>query len=109
MQDFVGQHIDRYRIIARQGMGGMAVVYQAYDTRLERDVAVKVIRTEAIPPEQYARLMARFEREAKAQAAFSHPNIVPVYDYGEVKGAPYLVMEFIAGGTLKDKLGGPVP
>lgn len=109
MQNYIGKQIDRYRILAQQGMGGMAVVYRAYDARLERDVAIKVIRTESIPPEQVERLMKRFEFEAKAQAQFSHPHIVPVYDYGDVGGSPYLVMEYIAGGTLKDKLGKPVP
>jgi serine/threonine protein kinase len=109
MQNYVGQQIDRYRITERLGQGGMAVVYKAYDTRLERDVALKLIRVEEIPPSQHERLMKRFEREAKAMAKFSHPNIVPVYDYGEVDGSPYLVMEYIPGGTLKDKTGQPVP
>jgi serine/threonine-protein kinase len=109
LQNYVGQHIDRYRIIAQQGMGGMAVVYKAYDTRLERDVALKLIRTEAIPAEQHERLLKRFEREAKAQARFSHPNIVSVHDYGEVNGAPYLVMAYIPGGTLKARTGQPIP
>jgi serine/threonine protein kinase len=109
MQNYVGQQIDRYRIIERLGMGGMAVVYKAFDTRLERDVALKLIRVDEIPASQHERLMKRFEREAKAMAKFSHPNIVPVYDYGEVDGSPYLVMEYIPGGTLKDKTGKPVP
>ena len=109
MQNYVGQQIDRYRIIERLGMGGMAVVYKAFDTRLERDVALKLIRVDEIPASQHERLMKRFEREAKAMAKFSHPNIVPVYDYGEVDGSPYLVMEFIPGGTLKDKTGQPIP
>ena len=108
MQDYVGKNIDRYRVISRQGMGGMAVVYHALDTRLDRDVAIKLIRTESIPQDQYEHLMKRFEREAKSQARFSHPNIVPVYDYGEVDGAPYLVMEYIPGGTLKDIVGKPI-
>lgn len=108
MQNFVGQQIDRYRIIERLGMGGMAVVYKAYDTRLEREVAIKIIRTDEIPESQHERLMQRFEREAKAQARFSHPNIVPVHDYGEVNESPYLVMEYIRGGTLKERIHGPV-
>jgi serine/threonine protein kinase len=109
MQNYVGQQIDRYRIIERLGMGGMAVVYKAFDTRLERDVALKLIRVDEIPASQHERLMKRFEREAKAMAKFSHPNIVPVHDFGEVDGSPYLVMEYIPGGTLKDKTGKPVP
>ena len=108
LQNYVGQQIDRYRITERLGMGGMAVVYKAYDTRLEREVALKLIRTEAIPPEQYERLMKRFEREAKSQARFDHKHIVHIYDYGEVDGSPYLVMAFISGGTLKERLHGPV-
>ena len=108
MQNYVGRQIDRYRVTERLGMGGMAVVYKAYDTRLERDVALKLIRTESIPQDQHERLFKRFEREAKAQARFKHPHIVAVHDYGEVDNSPYLVMAFISGGTLKDRLHGPV-
>ncbi|MBG0785459.1 MAG: SUMF1/EgtB/PvdO family nonheme iron enzyme [Anaerolineaceae bacterium] len=108
MQNYVGQQIDRYRITERLGMGGMAVVYKAYDTRLERDVALKLIRTESIPQDQHERLFKRFEREAKAQARFKHPHIVAVHDYGEVDNSPYLVMDFISGGTLKERLHSPV-
>lgn len=104
MINYVGQQIDRYQITERLGMGGMAVVYKAYDTRLERDVAIKLIRTEEIPPSQLERLMQRFEREAKAQARFSHPHIVPAYDYGEYKGTPYLVLGYMPGGTLKERI-----
>jgi serine/threonine protein kinase len=108
MQNYIGQQIDSYRITERLGMGGMAVVYKAYDTRLERDVALKLIRTGSIPPDQYDRLMKRFEREAKSQARFDHKHIVHVYDYGEAQGAPYLVMSYVPGGTLKAKTGQPV-
>jgi serine/threonine protein kinase len=108
MQNYVGKQIERYRITERLGMGGMAVVYKAYDTRLERDVALKLIRTGAIPPEQTERLLKRFEREAKSQARFDHKHIVTVFDYGDVDGSPYLVMAFIPGGTLKDRLHDPV-
>ena len=108
MQNYVGKQIDRYRIIERLGMGGMAVVYKAYDTRLEREVALKLIRTGEIPESQHERLFKRFEREAKAQAKFSHRNIIPVYDYGEVDGSPYLVMALVPGGTLKERINGPI-
>jgi serine/threonine-protein kinase len=108
MRDFIGQQIDRYRITERLGMGGMAVVYKAYDTRLERDVAIKLIRTKEIPESQHERLMKRFEREAKSQARFTHRNIVPIYDYGEADGSPYLVMAYISGGTLKNRITGPI-
>jgi eukaryotic-like serine/threonine-protein kinase len=108
MQNYIGQQIDRYRITDRLGMGGMAVVYKAYDTRLERDVALKLIRTTEIPESQHDRLMKRFEREAKAQARFDHNHIVTVFDYGAVESSPYLVMSYVPGGTLKEKTGQPV-
>jgi serine/threonine protein kinase len=106
MKDYSGITIDRYRIMEKLGHGGMAVVYKAFDTRLEREAAIKLIRTDEIPPSQLDRLLKRFEREAKSQARFSHPNIVPVFDYGEYEGVPYLVLEYLSGGTLKDRLKG---
>lgn len=107
--DYSGQRIAQYQVIEKLGQGGMATVYRAYDTRLERDVAIKVVRKESIPPEQLERILKRFEREAKSLAKFLHPNIVPVHDYGEFEGAPYLVMAYLPGGTLKDRIGSPVP
>ena len=101
MQDFAGQSIGRYHIIEPLGEGGMAVVYKAYDTHLECEVAVKVIRTENLPQSGVERALKRFEREAKAVARLNHPNIVKVTDYGEEDGKPYLVMPFLPGGTLK--------
>ncbi|MCB2160544.1 serine/threonine protein kinase [bacterium] len=104
----VGKSIGRYRIIEQLGQGGMAVVYRAYDTRLEREVALKAIRIGEIPESQRERLLKRFEREAKAQARFSHGHIVQVHDYGEYEGAPYLVMTYLPGGTLKQRVNGAV-
>ena len=86
----------------------MSTVYQAYDTRLERDVAIKIIRREVFSPLVLERVLKRFEREAKALAKLSHPNIVHVHDYGEYESAPYLVMEYLPGGTLKQNLGKPM-
>jgi serine/threonine protein kinase len=81
--------------------GGMAVVYKAYDTHLECEVAVKVIRSDIFPPNVAAKALKRFEREAKSVAKLDHPNIVKVIDYGEFAGSPYLVMPFLKGGTLR--------
>jgi serine/threonine protein kinase len=106
MTNLIGKTIDRYHILEQLGEGGMATVYKAYDTRLERDVAVKIIRKKAFPEEQLDRILKRFEREAKALARLSHPNILKVHDYGEYEGSPYLVLEYLHGGTLKEKLKG---
>jgi serine/threonine protein kinase len=108
MENLIGQHIDRYKILDLLGQGGMATVYKAYDTRLEREVAVKVIRHEAFPPEVLNDALKRFEREAKSLARLSHPNIVKVLDYGEFEGSPFLVMEYLPGGTLKQRIGEPM-
>ncbi len=109
MSGLIGKEFGRYQILERLGEGGMATVYKAYDTRLEREVAVKVIRREAFPPEEMELLLKRFERESKSLAKLSHPNIVGVIDYGEHEGLPYLVMVYLPGGTLKSRLGKPTP
>ncbi|MGD0613772.1 MAG: SUMF1/EgtB/PvdO family nonheme iron enzyme [Anaerolineales bacterium] len=108
MSDLIGQSLGRYHILEKLGEGGMAVVYKAYDTRLERDVAVKVIRVDLFSPAALANVLQRFEREAKALANLSHPNIISVIDYGEQGGMPYLVMAYQPGGTLKELIGRPM-
>jgi eukaryotic-like serine/threonine-protein kinase len=109
MQNLIGQSIGRYHVIEQLGRGGMANVYKAYDTHLERYVAIKFIRREAIAAEISEKLLARFEREAKALARLIHPNIVGIIDYGEYQGSPHLVMPFLSGGTLKQYTGNPMP
>src|SRR5512137_1276741 len=109
MSDLIGQSIGHYRIVEQLGAGGMATVYRAQDTRLEREVAIKFIRREEIGPAYLDQMLKRFEREAKSLARLSHPNIVKVYDYGEFEGVPYLVMEYLPGGTLKQRMGHPIP
>jgi serine/threonine protein kinase len=109
MADLTGQSLGRYHILEQLGEGGMATVYKAYDTRLERDVAVKVIRRGAFPAEQLEQILKRFERESKALARLSHTNIVKVMDYGEYEGSPYMVMEYLPGGTLKQKMRKLIP
>ena len=108
MTDLSGQYLGRYYLSERLGEGGMAVVYKGYDTRLERDVAIKIIRSGAFPTDSIDELLKRFEREAKSLAKLSHPNIVKVHDYGEHEGSPYLVMEYLPGGTLKKLLVKPI-
>ncbi|MDO9300338.1 MAG: protein kinase, partial [Anaerolineales bacterium] len=91
MAGLIGQNFGRYQILELLGEGGMATVYKAYDTRLEREVAIKVIRRDAFPPDDMEMMLKRFEREAKSLGRLSHPNIVGVIDYGEHEGSPYLV------------------
>lgn len=94
-----GQKInDRYLILKSIGEGGMANVYLAHDSILDRDVAIKVLRGDLENNEKFIR---RFQREAKSVSDLSHPNIVEVYDVGEEDGQHYIVMEFIDGKTLK--------
>lgn len=109
MTDLSGQYLGRYHLLEQLGEGGMAIVYKAYDTRLERDVAVKIIRSGAFPVDELGGVLKRFEREAKSLAKLSHPNIVKVYDYGEHERSPYLVMEYLPGGTLKKFIGQRIP
>ncbi len=96
-----GSNLGPYQILARIGAGGMGVVYRARDTRLERDVAVKIF-----PPGVQIDDMARrrFRKEALALAKLNHPNIAAVYDVGEQDGTDYLVMEYVAGRPLSERL-----
>jgi serine/threonine protein kinase len=106
MDNLIGRDLGRYHILEQLGEGGMATVYKAFDTRLERYVAIKVILTQ----KQHAdRFLKRFEREARALAQLTHSNIVGIIDYGEYEGSPYLVMEYLPSGTLKHRLGKPIP
>jgi serine/threonine-protein kinase len=104
MTDLIGKSLGRYQILEPLGEGGMASVYKAYDTRLERDVAIKVIRVDRFASASLERILRRFEREAKALARLTHPNIVHINDYGEQDGTPYLVMDYLPGGTLRQHL-----
>lgn len=103
--DLLGRSINHYNVTQQLGEGGMAIVYKAFDTHLDRDVAIKVIRTEQFAPAILEKILKRFEREAKLVGKLSHPNIVNVIDYGEFEGSPYLVMPYLDGGTLKSYLG----
>ncbi len=107
MDSLIGKNLGRYRILSQLGKGGMAVVYEALDTTLDRRVAIKFIQP---GKEQLDIFLARFKREARMLAKLSHPNIVKIFDSGEYEDSPYLVMEYIQGGTLKDLMKGkPIP
>lgn len=97
-----GQKInDRYEIIRSIGEGGMANVYLGYDTILDRNVAIKVLRGDLSSDEKFVR---RFQREALSASSLAHPNIVEMYDVGEDDGIYYIVMEYVEGKTLKQLL-----
>ena len=96
-----GSRVGRYEIVEKLGAGGLGEVYRARDTRLDRDVAVKALHAQfAASPDG----RARFDREAKAIASLSHPNICSVYDVGVEDGVDYLVMELLTGETLQQRL-----
>jgi hypothetical protein len=97
----------RYEIKSEIGRGGMATVFHAYDPRFERDVAIKVLPHALLHDPQFR---VRFDREAKTIALLEHPAIVPVYDFGEESEQPYIVMRFMSGGSLSDRIRqGPLP
>ena len=101
-----GTKLGGYEILAPIGAGGMGEVYRARDAKLDRDVAIKVLPASV---GNDADTLARFEREAKAVAALSHPNILAIYDFGRHDGVAYAVTELLDGETLRGKLdAGPV-
>jgi serine/threonine-protein kinase len=95
------ERIDRYEIRSELGRGGMATVYHAFDPRFRREVAIKVLPREFMHDPTFR---ARFEREAQTIAALEHPAIVPVHDFGEADGQPFLVMRYMSGGSLLGRL-----
>jgi serine/threonine protein kinase len=102
-----GTAVGPYRIVERRGAGGMGVVYKALDTELGRLVALKFLRPERAANPAY---LERFRREARAASALSHPHLCTLHAIGEHDGAPYLVMEWVEGGSLAERLDGtPLP
>ena len=105
MKSLVGTTLGQYRIVEQIGSGGMATVFKAFQPALDRYVAVKVL------PAQHALtpgFSERFTREAKAVAQLNHPNILPIYDFGQEGDLSYIVMKYVPAGTLKDRLGQPL-
>src|SRR5438552_3558493 len=102
-----GTRLGPYEVLSPLGAGGMGEVYRARDTRLERTVAIKVLPPHLSSSEE---VRQRFEREAKTISSLSHPHICALYDVGNQDGVEYLVMEYLEGETLADRLlKGPLP
>lgn len=97
----VGKKLGKYTVTGILGQGGMATVYLGHQDDIDRDVAIKVL---APHPGQDARFVSRFRTEARTIARLQHPHILPVYDYGDQDGILYLVMAYVRGGTLSDRI-----
>src|SRR6266705_738508 len=97
----IGVSLNQYRITATIGAGGMGEVFRAQDTRLHRDVAVKVLPKDFVAD---ADRLRRFEQEVKTLAALNHPNVLTIHDAGVHEGAPYLVSELLGGKTLREEM-----
>ncbi|HEU0184771.1 MAG TPA: serine/threonine-protein kinase, partial [Blastocatellia bacterium] len=99
---YSGETIGVYRLIKELGRGGMGAVHLAYDTRLRRRVALKLLPSHLVNnPER----VHRFQREARSVSALNHPNIITIYDFGQVDGRYYIVSEFVEGNTLRNFVG----
>ena len=101
LADLRGTRLGPYEVSERIGAGGMGEVYRARDTRLGREVAIKVLHEAAAGDADQLR---RFEREARSAAALNHPNIATVYEIGEHEGTRFIAMELVEGQTLKERL-----
>lgn len=106
MNEMVGRRLGEYQILRQIGSGGMANVYAAREMKLQRDVALKILRTDAGPQDKVAddSNLKRFQREAQAAARLNHPSIVQVYEFGEVDGVHYIAQELVDGINLKQAI-----
>src|SRR6476620_12764747 len=101
MKEAREETIAHYRILEPIGAGGMGAVYKAYDKKLQRVVALKVLPNEYVSQQDRRR---RFFQEARAASALNHPHILTIYEVGEEDGKPYIAMEYVEGETLRQKI-----
>ncbi len=107
MTDLVGQSLGQYQVTAQIGKGGMSTVYQAIQTSMKRSVAIKVLPRTLTHEDKF---LERFYREVEIVSSLQHPHILPVYDFGEFDGMPYIVMAYMSSGTLSDLISkGAIP
>jgi serine/threonine-protein kinase len=99
--NILGKHLGQYEVIAQIAKGGMATVYRAHQKSVGRDVAIKVLPRTLLHDDTF---LERFYREVEVIAALQHPHILPIYDFGELDGLPYIVMAYMSGGTLADHI-----
>lgn len=101
MAELTGQTLEQYHVLEQIARGGMAVVYRGYDLENQRHVAIKVLANYLL---QEKKFKTRFKRETELLQKLDHPHIVPILDFGKYQGSPYIVMPFLRGGTLQDRL-----
>lgn len=101
MAELTGQTLEHYHVLEQIAAGGMAVVYRGVDLQNQRHVAIKVLANYLL---QEKKFQTRFKREIELLQKLDHPHIVAILDYGEYQGSPYIVMPFLHGGTLQDRL-----
>lgn len=106
MPDLTGQTLGQYQIIERLGRGATSTVYKAYQAKLDRFVAIKVLSPHFIDEEGF---LERFHQEARAVARLDHPNILPVYDFDRIDDTVFIVMKYVTSGSLRDLMAGPLP
>jgi len=98
----IGNSIGQYKVLEILGQGGMATVYKAFDSKQNREVAIKIIRKDAFADEVQQRILKRFDLESRVLSRLSHENIVKMYEFGYYQGSPYMVIEYVNGKTLKE-------